>query len=256
MVEEDTVEARTVMEVFWFGTFLSIAGQKNSGFLLNDLEKLGMCIFPWIITQGYLEGLHLCNLRIPMRPQTLSIKWMAGLLVEGRYLWFLLWRQGKSPRKCVTEPGLGDLMKAGNPITGLAPDHVRLISLLVLEADIAPGHTPLLRGEEETIQFPLEITPDHRELHLIHGTVTTVAGLILQVMVMLLIKTRMAMVMAREQFTNLRILGPTGGHRLDEHQGHHLGLDLGLLTCHPVVADKIDPCPRVVKQVGFWSVIY
>lgn len=77
MVAEVEVEvmggARSrITEAFWFETFLLIAGQKNFVFRLRDSGLLGMCTFLRIITLENLEGLHLCNLWIPMMLQKRS----------------------------------------------------------------------------------------------------------------------------------------------------------------------------------------
>lgn len=71
MAEADA--GNKIMGAFWFGTFLSIADQRNFEFHLSDLDLSGMFTCQRTIILENLVDLHLCNLWIPMMLQRHSI---------------------------------------------------------------------------------------------------------------------------------------------------------------------------------------
>lgn len=121
------------------------------------------------------------------------------------------------------------------------PVHAPLASLPVLEIDTAQGPTHLHQDEGVTTRLPQvegnQTTHGHQEV-LEESEMLIKAGLILQVTVMLLIKMKMAMGIARNQHMRPRNHVVTGGPRLVEPQDHPLDPGLGLRTCHPGAADK------------------
>lgn len=165
----------------------------------------------------------------------------------------LLQRRGKGQRRCAIELGpeahrVGDVDHLIMDVLGLAqyPVHAPLAIRPVPEADIAQDLTLLPQDGEVTTLFLLEgmritedpLQIDHLETPHRSENVITPEGLILQV-TMLLIKMKMAMGMLRNLHMNLREHELGTGIHLVELQDHLLDLGLGLLTCHPGVADEV-----------------
>lgn len=110
--------------------------------------------------------------------------------------------------------------------------------LQVLEVDIVQGHILLSPDEGMTTLFPqvesMLTTQDSRGMLHENRMVITITDRILQVMKMVLNRTKMEVVMLRNLLMVLKKEGEIiGDQRLvEQHQGLHLDQGLDLLICH------------------------